>query len=57
MTAGQNYKWFGAFVGIDYIQSLRWAHSLLYNYADANDLENTDTIYEGIAMETQHTTT
>jgi hypothetical protein len=57
VTAGQNYKWFGAFVGIDYIQSLRWAHSLLYNYADANDLENTDTIYEGIAMETQHTTT
>ncbi|MGD8547426.1 MAG: hypothetical protein PVJ10_05595, partial [Thiohalophilus sp.] len=30
----------------------RWAHSLLYNYADAGDLENTDTVYEGIAMET-----
>ncbi|MDX1813015.1 MAG: hypothetical protein R3240_13755, partial [Gammaproteobacteria bacterium] len=47
-----NYKWFGAFVGIDYIYSPRWAHSLLFNYDDANDFENTDTIYEGIAMRT-----
>ena len=52
LSASQNYKWFGGFVGIDYIQSPRWAHSLLYNYADAGDLENTDTVYEGIAMET-----
>lgn len=52
INAGQNYDWFGGFVGIDYIQSPRWAHSLLYNYADAGDLENTDTVYEGIAMET-----
>ncbi|MDY6978908.1 MAG: hypothetical protein SV201_03455 [Pseudomonadota bacterium] len=52
INAGQNYEWFGGFVGIDYIHSPRWAHSLLYNYADAGDLENTDTIYEGIAMET-----
>ena len=25
-----------------------WAFSALYNYADADDLSNTDTIYEGI---------
>ncbi|MGD8640611.1 MAG: hypothetical protein PVG89_08300, partial [Gammaproteobacteria bacterium] len=48
----RNYKWFGAFVGVDYIYSSRWAHSLLYNYNDANDFENTDTVYEGIAMKT-----
>lgn len=52
IAADQTYDWFGGFVGIDYIHSPRWAHSLLYNYADAGDLENTDTIYEGIAMET-----
>ncbi len=43
-----NYSWFGSFVGIDYIHSDHWAYSLLYNYADANDLKNTDTVYEGI---------
>lgn len=52
LSAGQNYEWFGGFIGIDYIHSPRWAHSVLYNYADAGDLENTDTIYEGIAMRT-----
>lgn len=52
INANRNYKWFGAFIGVDYIQSPRWAHSLLYNYADADDLENTDTVYEGIAMQT-----
>ncbi len=30
------------------IPNERWAWSLLYNYADADDLDNTDTIYEGI---------
>ena len=43
-----NYSWFGSFVGVDYIHSDHWAYSLLYNYADANDLKNTDTVYEGI---------
>ena len=50
INAGTRYKWFGGFVGVDYIYSDRWAYSLLYNYTDANDLENTDTIYEGIDM-------
>jgi len=43
-----SYSWFGSFIGVDYIHSDRWAYSLLYNYADANDLKDTDTIYEGI---------
>jgi len=42
------YRWFGMFAGIDYITGKKWTYSLLYNYADANDLDNTDTIYEGI---------
>jgi hypothetical protein len=47
-----DYSWYGGFLGIDYIHSERWAYSLLYNYTDANDLENTDTVYEGIDMNT-----
>ena len=45
-----DYSWYGGFIGLDYIYGDRWAYSLLYNYTDANDLENTDTIYEGIDM-------
>ncbi len=48
----RTYNWTGAFVGIDYIHSPKWAYSVLYNYADANDLANTDTIYEGIDIKT-----
>ncbi len=44
----RDYEWSGGFAGIDYIPNERWAWSLLYNYADADDLDNTDTIYEGI---------
>jgi hypothetical protein len=50
INADTSYSWFGGFVGVDYIHSDRWAYSLLYNYTDANDFENTDTIYEGIDM-------
>ena len=50
LQEGTNYEWFGGFVGVDYIHNDRWAYSLLYNYTDANDFENTDTIYEGIDM-------
>ncbi|OJW84210.1 hypothetical protein [Thiobacillus sp. 65-1402] len=46
----RDYRWQGGFAGIDYIPSERWAFSLLYNHADAGDLANTDTIYEGIDM-------
>lgn len=48
--ANRDYRWDGGFAGVDYIPNERWAFSLLYNYADANDLANTDTIYEGIDM-------
>ena len=48
----KNYRWFGAFAGVDYIHSERWAFSLLYNYADAKDLDNTGTVYEGININT-----
>jgi len=44
----KSYSWFGSFAGIDYIHSDRWVYSFLYNYANANDLDNTDTVYEGI---------
>ena len=45
---GEDYRWDGGFAGVDYIPTERWAFSLLYNYADAGDLADTDTIYEGI---------
>jgi hypothetical protein len=48
LDKNQNYKWWGGFLGIDYIANDFWAFSGLYNYANANDLDNTDTIYEGI---------
>jgi len=44
----RDYDWYGGFAGVDYIPNERWAFSGLYNYADANDLDDTDTIYEGI---------
>ena len=43
-----NYKWFGMFLGVDYITNKKWTYSLLYNYADASDFDNSDTVYEGI---------
>ncbi len=45
-----DYSWYGGFAGVDYIHSDHWAYSLLYNYANANDLANTDTVFEGIDM-------
>ena len=49
---GQDFDWFGGFAGIDYVYSDRWAYSLLYNYNDAGDFEGTQTVYEGIEMNT-----
>ena len=46
----ENARWYGGFAGIDYIANDYWAFSLLYNYADANDLDNSGTIYEGINL-------
>lgn len=44
------YHWRGGFAGIDYIYSNRWAYSLLYNYDQAGDFKGTNTIFEGIEM-------
>jgi hypothetical protein len=48
LVDGEDYRWWGGFLGADYVRDDRWVFSMLYNYADANDLANTDTIYEGI---------
>jgi hypothetical protein len=47
-----NRSWNGGFVGADYIYSERWAYSLLYNRANAKDFHGTNTIYEGIDINT-----
>lgn len=44
----RDFEWGGGFAGLDYIPNDRWAFSALYNYADANDFERSDTVYEGI---------
>lgn len=47
-----DYNWFASFVGVDYIANERWTFSALHNYAEADDFDNTATIYEGIDMHT-----
>lgn len=54
--SSQDYDWFGGFVGVNYIPNQRWAFSVLHNYADANDFEDTGTIYEGIELNSLTTT-
>jgi hypothetical protein len=49
-TPGVDYEWFGGFAGVDYIHDDRWAFSMLYNYADAGDFDDTGTIFEGLAI-------
>ncbi|MCO5100812.1 MAG: hypothetical protein M9885_07945 [Burkholderiaceae bacterium] len=46
----RKYRWRGGFAGVDWIPNARWAFSALYNYDNAGDLAHTDTVYEGIAM-------
>lgn len=48
----RDYKWFGAFAGVDYVMNNKWTLSALYNYARASDFDNTGTIYQGIDMNT-----
>ncbi len=50
INQGNDYDWMAGFVGVDYITGDRWTYSLLYNYAEADDFENSDTVYEGIEM-------
>jgi hypothetical protein len=52
ITPGTMYEWPGAFVGVDHVASDRWTYSLLLNYADGSAFNGTDTIYEGIDMNT-----
>ena len=52
IVEGQDYKWVGGFLGVNYIHSDSWAFSFLWNYADASDFDNTDTVYEGIDINT-----
>ena len=47
-----NRGWNGGFVGADYVYSERWTYSLLYNRAVAKDFRGTNTIYEGIELNT-----
>lgn len=46
----RNYRWNGGFAGLDWIPNERWAFSALYNYDNAGGLARSDTIYEGLAM-------
>ena len=47
-----NRSWNGGFAGADYVYSERWTYSLLYNRAMAKDFHGTNTIYEGIELNT-----
>lgn len=46
----QDYDWLASFVGLDYVLNDRWAFSLLHNFAEADDFDDTGTIYEGLAI-------
>jgi hypothetical protein len=50
VAPGEDYEWFGGFAGLDYIYNDRWAFSALYNYVDAGDFDDSNTIFEGIAI-------
>jgi hypothetical protein len=47
---GEDYEWSGGFAGLDYIYNDRWSFSGLYNYVDAGDFDDSDTIFEGLAI-------
>lgn len=50
INQGDDYDWLAGFIGVDYVTGDRWTYSLLYNYAEADDFKNSDTVYEGIEM-------
>ena len=47
-----DYRWTAVFAGVDYVHSDKWVFSGLLNIGDAGDLADTDTVYEGIEMQT-----
>ncbi len=52
LDPGRSYDWMAAFAGVDWVRDERWTFSALWNYGDAGDLAGTDTVYEGIDMNT-----
>lgn len=52
LNPGTDYDWTGGFAGVDYVHSDKWVFSALLNYLDAGDLQDTDTVFEGIDMRT-----
>ena len=46
-----DYQWTAGFAGVDYLHSDKWVFSALLNISDAGDLADTDTVYEGIDMQ------
>ncbi|MGD8941288.1 MAG: hypothetical protein PVJ72_18055 [Gammaproteobacteria bacterium] len=48
IDANTKYQWTGLFAGLDWVPGNKWAYSFLYNYADGGDFDNTDTVYEGV---------
>lgn len=52
LDPASDYEWWAGFAGVDWVYSDKWVFSALVNYADAGDLQNTDTVYEGIDMRT-----
>jgi hypothetical protein len=47
---GRDFDWFGGFAGVDHVHNDRWAFSLLYNYAEADDFRGTGVVFEGIKI-------
>lgn len=52
LDPAQSYDWQAGFIGVDHVLNDRWTLSLLYNYGDAGDFAGSDTVYEGIDMQT-----
>ncbi|MFP4131740.1 MAG: hypothetical protein ACLFVF_06470 [Thiohalospira sp.] len=49
---GEDVTWDGGFAGVDWIPNDRWAFSALYNHTDSGDLDGSETVYDGIDMQT-----
>lgn len=48
LAPNTRYEWFGMFAGLNYVTGGKWTYALLYNFADAKDFDDSDTVYEGI---------
>lgn len=52
LLPGQPVDWSAGFAGADYKANEKWVFSALYNHGDAGDFASSDTVYEGIDMQT-----